>query len=374
MDMFFTNRVTGVGGFNMKRVLRNLSYVSLAVFAIFFVFFISGKTALADAALHDNIGDHNYSYYGPITSSYLTTTSDGGFMIFDAGADNSDYTVQYYNSSYVLTKTTTVPCELSYFGCFYSDGSNYYVLSGQSNVDESATVEVYRLTKYDKNWNRLSSCSLKDCNTYYPFEAGSADIISTGSRMMIRTCHTMYKSASDGYHHQANVVILVDTSTMTILDSRYGVSNASTGYSSHSFNQYMAVDGNYFVGADHGDAYPRAMMITKYNNAITSTSLSGVNPYQPFKITGETGNNYTGASLGGLAISDSEQARVPVAVNIVYTDVLFNAVFVAFSTRVRQVLLRDELRVERRSGRDVVLVRVALVLENRERVVEPELQ
>ena len=32
-------------------------------------------------------------------------------------------------------------------------------------MEESADVEVYRITKYDKDWNRISSAGLYDCNT-----------------------------------------------------------------------------------------------------------------------------------------------------------------------------------------------------------------
>ena len=33
----------------------------------------------------------------------------------------------------------------------------YYIVSGQNNPDELADVECFRITKYDKNWNRITS-------------------------------------------------------------------------------------------------------------------------------------------------------------------------------------------------------------------------
>ena len=67
-------------------------------------------------------------------------------------------------------------------------------------MEESADVEVYRITKYDKDWNRISSAGLYDCNTTVPFDAGSARMDSAGDYLFIRTCHEMYQS-SDGRNH-----------------------------------------------------------------------------------------------------------------------------------------------------------------------------
>ena len=289
----------------MRKVSAGIKY-SVIPAAVIFFFVVSAVTAVfAAGAKHNNIGANNYSRWNAPSRSFLTVTSDGGYMIFDAGsADGEDYSVEYYDSSYNLTGSKTVSLELPVFGTFYSDGNNYYLVTGQNNSDQSATLEVYRVTKYDTNWNRISAASLSNCNTTFPFEAGSADVASSGTKLFVRTCHKMYTS-EDGGRHQANVTILINTSDMTILDADYHVSNESTGYSSHSFNQLAGLDGNYFIGVDHGDAYPRAIMITRYKNAIGSGSLSGVNVYQPYAISGTIGDNTTGVSVGGLGISDT---------------------------------------------------------------------
>ena len=39
-------------------------------------------------------------------------------------------------------------------------GNNYYVLSGQENPKQNDSLEVFRITKYDKNWNKIKSCGL----------------------------------------------------------------------------------------------------------------------------------------------------------------------------------------------------------------------
>ena len=211
----------------------------------------------------DNTGRHNYwNWYNWAENSYsyLTATSDGGYMIFEGNRDGADYLVEYYDSSFKLQSTTTVSRELPIFGAFYSDGTYYYVLTGQSNYNQSSDVECYRLTKYNQSWKRQSSCGLCECNTYIPFDAGGASITSSGNYVVVRTCHKMYTS-SDGLNHQANLTFMVDSSSMDVLDCQYIISNPSSGYSSHSFNQYVKIDNNHVIGADHGDAHPRAVAV-----------------------------------------------------------------------------------------------------------------
>ena len=217
--------------------------------------------------------------------------------------------VEYYDSAYNLLDTKIIPKELSLFGGFYATDSNYFLLTGQTNEDESADVEVYRITKYDKQWNRLGSAGLYDCNTTVPFDAGSARMDASGQYLLIRTCHKMYQS-KDGYNHQANVTIQLDMESMEITDSYTTVMNTDYGYVSHSFNQFIKVENNHIIAVDHGDANPRAIALLKYSTDI-STGKFVPGYYTPctvknvLDIPGNKGENKTGASVGGFEISDS---------------------------------------------------------------------
>lgn len=292
----------------IKRSIR-LAAVGLIACAVSFTSVGAYRQAdvLADPVKQTVTDGRNYSGNWSIPDkSYIVPLDDGGYMTFSVVSGTNGYTVEYFDKNYNLTGTKKIAIELTRFGAFYSDATGYYILTGQNNTGESASVECYRLTKYDKLWNRKGSCGLKDCNTYQPFDAGAASIASSGDYLVIRTCHTMY-AGSDGLHHQANVTILVNTQSMTILDSYHIVMNASVGYSSHSFNQYVKIDSNHIIGADHGDAYPRAMGVWYYKTDLTTGKLltKGVTYYEAFTINGATGNNYTGATLGGLEVSDS---------------------------------------------------------------------
>ena len=170
-------------------------------------------------------------------------------------SDGTNVYVEYYDSEYNVIAYNQIPTELPIFGGFYEGSDAYYLVTGQSNNNELADVECYRITKYDKNWNRITSTGLSDCNTTVPFMAGSLRMTEANGYLLIRTCHQMYTS-EDGYNHQANVTIQVDENQMQITDYYTDIMNVSYGYVSHSFNQFIKTDGNHIVAVDHGDAYP----------------------------------------------------------------------------------------------------------------------
>ena len=261
----------------------------------------------------DNIEDQNYEYsqWAKPIRSYLTY-ENGTYMRVQAGADANGYVVEYFDSSFTITGRKIVPQELPLFGGFYEMNGNYYILSGQTNKNESDSVEVYRITKYTKDWNRVASCGLYGENTTVPFDAGSARMAAYGDYLMIRTSHEMYKSKKDGYNHQANVTIQVDTSAMKITDSYTKVMNIDYGYVSHSFNQFIQMENGKIVAVDHGDAHPRSIVLVRYPSVVTSSGFTnGISYSSTCKATdiiafeGKSGANYTGATVGGFEISDT---------------------------------------------------------------------
>ena len=259
----------------------------------------------------DNIEDQNYEYsqWAKPIRSYLTY-ENGTYMRVQAGADANGYVVEYFDSSFTITGRKIVPQELPLFGGFYEMNGNYYILSGQTNENESDSTEVYRITKYTKDWNRVASCGLYGANTTVPFDAGSARMAACGNYLMIRTSHEMY--AIDGVNHQANVTIQVDTSTMKITDSFTKVMNIDCGYVSHSFNQFIQMENGKIVAVDHGDANPRSIVLVRYPSVVTSSGFTrGISYSSTCKATdivafeGTKGANYTGATVGGFEISDT---------------------------------------------------------------------
>ncbi len=249
----------------------------------------------------DNLYDNNYSVRSSPVYSYLSELENGNYAA--VSYSGGKVSIKRYNAGLSnCLETKTIDAELPLFGGYFC-GENYnFLVFGQYNSEETDELEVLRVVKYDKNWNRLGDTKIKGINTLEPFRAGSLRMTETDGKLYIHTCHTMYKS-DDGYNHQANMIFAVDQETGEVKDSFSSVMNISYGYVSHSFNQFIATDGNDIYRADHGDAYPRGIAITKFNKDDEVTDVSYT---VPMTFSGSIGDNYTGATLGGLQLSDSE--------------------------------------------------------------------
>ncbi|MBQ4058981.1 MAG: leucine-rich repeat domain-containing protein [Lachnospiraceae bacterium] len=272
---------------------------------------VEATNAVCDVYHGENAENQNYTRWARPIESYLTVLADGSLMRVQYGSEIEGLLVEYYDKNYNVISSKIVAEELPIWGGFYATEGNYFVVTGQYNTEESADKEVFRITKYDTEWNKLGTASLRDCNTTVPFDAGSCRMDVSGKYLLIRTSHEMYKS-SDGYNHQANVTMEVDMETMTITDSYTNVMNISIGYVSHSFNQFIKLDNNQIVAVDHGDAYPRSIVIIKYPTDVStgkfvprdySSYCSSINV---LAFPGEIGQNATGASVGGFEISNSK--------------------------------------------------------------------
>jgi hypothetical protein len=94
---------------------------------------------------------------------------------------------------------------------------------------------------------------------------------------------------------------------MTVVDSAYEIADSSYGYVSHSFNQFIKVEDDKVIAVDHGDAYPRAVVITKSVSTLSESNFAkaGCTQTNLLSFDGNLGDNYTGASVGGFEISDT---------------------------------------------------------------------
>ena len=313
---------------NMKKrmlsiVLSGAMAVSTAVSAGSFSAF---AVAQCVAYSGSNVNDQDYVQWSDTVKSYLTVCDNGNYMRVQSGAIEGKLLVEYYSSDFEPLSTKLIDNELPVFGAFYDSGDNYYVLSGQENPKQNDSLEVFRITKYDKNWNKIKSCGLYGANTTVPFDAGSARMTHSGDHLLVRTCHKMYKS-SDGNNHQANVTIEVDMPSMTITDSYTGVMNVDYGYVSHSFNQFIKTDGNHIVALDHGDAHPRSAVLVKYNSDFTTgkffpsyfDKVSNIDVVTyPEYTAGHY--NYTGAAIGGFDVSSSSYIVAQSTVDLDYIN------------------------------------------------------
>lgn len=261
--------------------------------------------AAGTPAVSNNLNACTYpNYHAAPIKSYLFDNGSGLTRVEYILSQNS-IVVEDYSGSFQLQSSRTIPFELSIWGGFFA-GQNYnFFIFGQNNPNESGSVEVIRIVKYDKSWNRLGQASVYGANTTKPFDAGSVRCAESGGMLYIHTSHEMYKSG-DGKNHQANMSIVVRQSDMrvTSTDCELGYYVQSV---SHSFNQFILVDlsGN-LVTADHGDAIPRAIRLScLYGAAGKEEPQPNDSAYLARVDTpnfrGTSGQNETYAQLGGLA-------------------------------------------------------------------------
>ena len=260
--------------------------------------------AAGTPTISKNIYKNDYSAWSSTVTSYLYPNGSGLTRVEYVG---NQVVIEDYSSDFTFLNSRTITPELPIWGGFFA-GQNYnFLIFGQKNPSESDSVEVIRVVKYDKDWNRLGAASLNGANTTVPFDAGSLRCDEYGGYLYIRTCHEMYASDRDGLNHQANLTLALRESDMTVTDSFYDVMNISYSYVSHSFNQYILVDEDgKIITLDHGDANPRSAVMTGYYSNASTGKFSG-SGYSNWcwnmdliTFAGAHGNNTTGASVGGL--------------------------------------------------------------------------
>ncbi|MDE6591349.1 MAG: hypothetical protein K2K53_13635, partial [Oscillospiraceae bacterium] len=208
----------------------------------------------------------NHNCYGSGTSNWASTVKSYLFENPSGGLTRVEYLgdgkiiAEDYSSSFQLQSSRTIPFELSIWGGFFAGQTYNFFVFGQNNPNESNSVEVLRVVKYDKNWNRLDQYSLYGGNIYSIFRAGSLRCAEYGGYLYIRTCREMYK-LSDGKNHQSSISLQIRESDMDCIQ----YIDRGDGYVSHSFNQFILVDSDRnVVTLDHGDAYPRAIVVQRF--------------------------------------------------------------------------------------------------------------
>lgn len=193
---------------------------------------------------------------------------------------------------FILKEQMTLDLELPIFGGFYTNGEHHYIVYGEENTLERTQAEVYRIVQYDLDFNKLQTLSVngQTSQTSIPFSAGTVAMHEYKGTLVVHTTRQRFK-ASDGLNHQSQITFIIDTDTMKLQNN---VDLYQPNHVSHSFNQFVrVVDGGEHVLLDHGDAFPREVLLHIGNGAryMEVTLL---------EIAGTVGANATGVNVGGL--------------------------------------------------------------------------
>lgn len=252
-----------------------------------------------------NNGKANYlsassstSRWASVVNTYMQNNGDGTFFVLDASdpQDHNIYIDTYDSKTFALLNSQKIAYELEKFGGFFAGDTYYYMVFGQSNTEENDSKEVYRIVKYDKSFQKIDSCSITGGESYttIPFDAGSLRMAESGNELTVHTTRQRY-TTPDGLNHQSQLTIILDTDTMQVKND---LGEFQSNHVSHSFNQFAQYDNGTLVLVDHGDAYPRSVVLNqKSGSNFSETDL--------LEIPGAIGANCTGVTVGGFEISDN---------------------------------------------------------------------
>jgi hypothetical protein len=235
--------------------------------------------------------------WGVCKTDYIYADGDKIVTVTGELGEDTIIYIAEYDRNFNLLNTRTLQPELERFGCFYSGETYNYIAYFQTNVDEEDNKEIIRVVKYDKAFNRIGSVSVKGGEAFSvaPFShSGTMD--EHDGTLILHTSRKRYMT-DDGLNHQSQLTVVIDSDNMTLSD--YYLGKFQKNHVSHSFNQFVRFDGNEWVLVDHGDAYPRSIVLHKWNSSKKSFTVLDL-----FEIPGETGANCTGIGVGGFEISD----------------------------------------------------------------------
>ena len=188
--------------------------------------------------------------------------------------------------------------KLTMAGAFARDtNGDYYIFYGEGVGETVHSAPNMALVKYSSAGKELDTFWLDAYpsdsfnGVKMPFAWANCKLEISGDMVAVYFGRRMFKS-DDGLNHQSSCGFILDKNTF----KRLTTSRTVTPYSSHSFDQFILAENGDFVFVDLGDAYPRAFRFSKVTDRAQARQQK-----DSFTFEGETGNNNTGASLGGLA-------------------------------------------------------------------------
>ena len=267
---------------------------------------------LTDMTDKVNVGGYYYSgYYGDssyamVDKTYLFALADGKLVLYNYLDEECALSYEVYDGNYKRLQNKKIKLPYPLGGVYLGEDGSTYVVCGQSNIEESDTRTVFSVIKYDKSMKEVGRSNIigEECKTTIPFDAGSCSMAMQGDTLVIHTARERYTS-SDGFNHQSNITIVIDAKTM---DKRYVGQLFPYNHVSHSFNQFVRFDGNNVIYVDHGDAYPRSVVMQTHRDGALAMAQKNEGVYwytdeiDLLNIVGRIGDNHTGTRVGGFEI------------------------------------------------------------------------
>lgn len=121
-----------------------------------------GKVNLTDAKLVMQHYNSEKTLEGAQLKTYLFPVDKGWITVRFikkgvAVSTDGRIVVDIFDEDYHMSNRKVLTGELPLWGGFYAASDAYYIVTGQYNLEQDDNLEVFRITKYDLNWNRIKS-------------------------------------------------------------------------------------------------------------------------------------------------------------------------------------------------------------------------
>ena len=258
-----------------------------------------------------------WSYATTVGGSYFTAVDGAGRLVEMVAFKTVDsprtlrVTVRDPQTYAVLsTRSTEIGTWGAVGSVLRSQDGDIFLLEGRANLDEDPAFDVLRLRRYGPTLELEDTALVPSgidpwLGVRRPFHAGTASMVENNGTLLVHMAREMTTAPDDGLRHQANLTLAVDIATM-------GVSLVEGTYASHSFNQLVTAEGADAVLLDHGDAYPRSLVLTVLPGFFTGAT--GGTQYDIWPFPGTVGDNYTGTTVNGLATGSGHALTTGVSV------------------------------------------------------------
>lgn len=267
----------------------------------FFLIFSTNLVTVDAKGLYGDEPENSYSGWGsenwadPV-KCHLELNADGTITIYYS-VFQSQKLVLYIDvirmdGTKISRKAVDLPGTTWGGELYKAPDNHYYVATGNDDTN------AFYISKYNSQWQyqNKASISKEDSYTREAFDAGNCEMTLVDNILVVHAA----RGRMDG--HQSNTTFFIDTITMrpSYVTGQFGFDHVS-----HSFNQFVKNENNSVIMVDHGDAYPRSVLVQKFdlNTSDIDGSYSNYKSHEIFTIEGTTGDNYTGTTVDGFEIA-----------------------------------------------------------------------
>jgi len=194
---------------------------------------------------------------------------------------------------------------------YLAPDGDYYVLTSRNNAHENDGRTVAQIRRYSPRLRLEGVAPVKgglDGYGIYGLPAsGASSMVLHGETLLVHTSRFLYHQNGDEswMHHEGALFLAVDTATMR-------VRQLEQPWVSHSFAQGVGVHGDDVVFLDHGDAYPRAVVMNIERDYFADGE-ERLRTHELFGYTGRTGDNVTGTTVNGFQLGSDRALTVGVS-------------------------------------------------------------